>query len=103
MTIYIAGKMTGLPDLGRERFRAAAERLREEGYTVLNPAELPDGMPGDRYMPICLAMVNAADAVYALDNWKESPGATIEIRYAQYQGKPIMIEMRDDSTQSKTS
>ena len=61
MIIYIAGKMRGLPDLGKAEFDAAAERLREEGHIVLNPAGLPVGMPIDRYMPICLAMVNAAD------------------------------------------
>lgn len=30
--IYIAGKMTGLPDLGQEKFNAAEKNLRELGY-----------------------------------------------------------------------
>ena len=92
MTIYIAGKMTGMPDKGRAMFSREAERLRKAGHIVLNPAELPDGMPGTSYMPICLAMVGVADAVYALDNWTESKGATIEVRYAIYQGKEILHE-----------
>ena len=92
MTIYIAGKMTGMPDKGRAKFASAAERLREKGHIVLNPAELPDGMPGSSYMPICLAMVGVADAVYALDNWTQSEGATVEVRYAKYQGKVILRE-----------
>ena len=92
MTIYIAGKMTGMPDKGRATFAREAERLRKAGHIVLNPAELPDGMPGANYMPICLAMVGVADAVYALDNWTESKGATIEVRYAIYQGKQILHE-----------
>lgn len=92
MTIYIAGKMTGMPDKGRSKFASAAERLREKGHIVLNPAELPDGMPGGNYMPICLAMVGVADAVYALDNWTQSEGATVEVRYAKYQGKTILRE-----------
>ena len=90
--VYIAGKVTGLPDLGRAKFDAAAKRLREQGHVVLNPGELPVGMPADRYMPICLAMVQAADTVYALDNWKDSNGARIEIRYARYQGKNIVFQ-----------
>lgn len=91
MVIYIAGKMKGLPDLGREKFDAAAKKLRDEGHIVLNPAELPVGMPSDRYMPICLEMVKQADAVYALDNWKYSTGAKIEVQFARYQGKPVCV------------
>ena len=92
MIVYIAGKMTGLPDLGRPKFQAAAKKLREDGFVVLNPAELPDGMPGDSYMPICLAMVGVADAVFLLNGWRDSPGATLERNYAQYQGKLIIEE-----------
>lgn len=95
MTIYIAGKMNGLPDKGRATFSREAERLRKAGHIVLNPAELPDGMPGTSYMPICLAMVGVADAVYALDNWMQSDGATLEVRYARYQGKAILHEGAD--------
>ena len=90
--VYIAGKMAGLPDMGKQHFHAAAARLREEGHIVLNPAELPDGMPVDRYMPLCLAMIGAADTVYALDNWSCSMGAIIEVNYARYQGKTIINE-----------
>lgn len=93
--VYIAGKMTGLPDLGREKFAAAEARLRDRGYVVLNPAVLPVGMPGDRYMPICLAMVAAADIVYALENWNRSSGALVEISFARYQNKPIIYESED--------
>ena len=92
MIFYIAGKMAGLPDLGKSKFSEAAKMLRDRGYIVLNPAELPDGMPGDRYMPICLAMVNAANAVYALDNWKDSNGAVIEIAYSRCQKKYVIYE-----------
>jgi len=99
MIVYIAGKMTGLPDKGRAKFADAARRLRDEGNIVLNPAELPDGMPGTSYMPICLAMVSVADAVYALDNWTESSGARIEVRYARYQGKKILFEEKNHEMQ----
>lgn len=89
MVVYIAGKMTGLPDLGREKFNEAEKRLTEKGYVVLNPARLPDGMPGNRYMPICFAMIDQADAVLMLNNWKDSPGATLEKAYAEYQNKMV--------------
>lgn len=87
--IYIAGKMTGLPDLGREKFNAAEKWLRELGYNVLNPACLPVGLPSKCYMPICLAMLEQADGILLLDGWEDSPGAQIEKAYADYQGKDI--------------
>lgn len=92
MILYIAGKMAGLPDKGKLHFREAAKKLRTEGHTILNPAVLPNGLLGTNYMPICMAMIDAAEAVYALDNWEDSPRATIEVGYAKYQGKEIFYE-----------
>ena len=87
MIVYLAGKMTGESDLGREKFGKAAQLLKAVGYTVLNPAVLPVGMPKEKYMPICLAMIDQADIVYFMDDWQESEGATFENMYAMYQGK----------------
>lgn len=89
MRIYISGKMTGLPDLGRALFNATAEALARDGHTVLNPAFLPVGLAKNDYLPMCLRMIDAADALYMLDNWQQSPGAQIEHDYAAYQGKKI--------------
>lgn len=92
MILYIAGKMSGFPDMGRARFREAEERLRQRGHVVLNPAALPIGLPPDRYMPICLAMIDASEGIYLLDGWRASRGATIEAEYARYQGKQVLYE-----------
>lgn len=91
MVVYIAGKMNGLPDKGREAFAAAEAELENRRMTVLNPARLPDGMPEERYMPICLAMVEQADAVAMLPGWEDSPGAMIEKAYAEYQKKRVLL------------
>ena len=88
--VYIAGKMRGLPDYGRANFDEAARQLSELGYIVLNPAMLPVGMADTAYMPICLAMVDAADCVYMIDGWQESEGARIEYHYAVCQHKRIL-------------
>ena len=40
-------------------------------------------------MPICLAMLDAAGAVYMLEGWERSHGALIERSYALYQGKAV--------------
>ena len=92
MIIYIAGRMTGLPDKGRALFKKAEDTIREAGHIPLNPALLPDNMPREKYMPICMAMLEAADAIFMLGNWEDSNGAALERIYAQYQGKVILME-----------
>lgn len=86
---YIAGKMTGLPDKGWATFTKAHNRMQQLGYVVLNPAVLPEGMPGNRYMPICLAMISQADMLVLLDGWEDSPGANVEKAFAEYQKIPV--------------
>lgn len=92
MIVYIAGKMTGLPDWGRAAFHAAERELTERGHIVLNPAALPVGMPPERYLPICMAMLEQADAIYLLDGWDDSRGAKLEKAFAEYQGKIVMLQ-----------
>jgi len=94
MVVYIAGKMTGLEDKGRGKF-AEAENELKKAFVVINPSVLPDNMPGDRYMPICFAMIDQADAIVMLDNWKDSPGAKLEKAYAEYQGKAVFYFRKD--------
>lgn len=89
MVVYIAGKMNGLPDKGKNNFAEAEAMLKEMGFTVLNPACLPDGLPGDRYMPTCLTMVDTADILVLLPDWIYSPGAMLEKAFAEYQGKMV--------------
>lgn len=89
LVVYISGKITGDPDF-RRKFADAAKRVRVLGGVPLNPADLPGGMPREKYLPICLAMIDAADAVLLLDDWKTSQGAKIEERYAAYQNKTLI-------------
>lgn len=89
--IYVAGPIMGRPDY-IERFCRAQLQLEDDGWIVLNPADLPQEMPDDRYMPICLAMLQQADAIYMLDGWEYSEGANIELQFAQYQGKEVLYE-----------
>lgn len=91
MKIYIAGKITGEPNY-KEKFDIAATSLEEQGHIVLNPAELPEGMLPADYMRICFAMIDTADAIYLLKDWRSSFGAFIERNYAMYIGKSILTE-----------
>ena len=44
--VYVAGKITGCPNY-EENFKNAQKHFEDQGYAVLNPAELPGGMaPG---------------------------------------------------------
>lgn len=88
MIIYLAGMITCNPEY-REHFASAKAKLEAEGHIVLNPAELPEGMSKAAYMRICFAMIDTADEVRMLPNWCRSPGAKVEVYYADYIGKPI--------------
>ena len=91
-TVYIAGKITGLPDY-QQKFRAAEIKLNEKGYKkVINPCCLPVNLDYEQYMPICFAMIDVADAVFFLDNWEDSDGAKREMSYALAKKKEIMYE-----------
>ena len=89
--IYIAGPITGLKNGNKAAFKEAAEQLHKRGYAVLNPRTLPEGMPEDLYMPICLAMLQAADIICMLPGWSNSRGANIELEFVKYQGKDVQL------------
>lgn len=93
MIFYIAGPMSGLPGFNREAFMEAARLIRQKGHEVINPALLPATLPDSRYMPICTAMIDAADAVYMLEGWQQSLGARTERLYAKRQGKAVMLQL----------
>jgi nucleoside 2-deoxyribosyltransferase len=78
MRVYIAGKMSGLPEMGYPAFHAEAARLRELGYRVSNPAENQAQVNWQYYMREAIRMMLLCDAVALLPNWKQSRGAMIE-------------------------
>ena len=92
--------MAKRPDTYKEEFAKVEKEITEKGYIVINPAWLPKGLDINRYMPVCLAMVDAADAIYMMKGWKESRGARLEKAYAEYQDKLVLYEERmDDGNQ----
>lgn len=89
MKAYIAGKITGDANY-RKKFARAKKCLESEGFVVLNPAELPEGMRPADYMRICMAMIDCADIVAFLPDYELSKGAQLEWAYCQYVGKQTM-------------
>lgn len=86
--VYIAGKIYGDNDY-RQKFAAAEEKMKEAGHVVLNPAALPHGLSLADYMRICFAMIDCADRVMFLPDWKSSKGARLEWSYCLYTGKAV--------------
>ena len=90
MKAYIAGKITG-DSTYREKFNRAKKAMEGEGFIVLNPAELPEGMRSSDYMRICFAMMECADVVAFLPDYDQSRGARLEFDWCQYTGKQTMF------------
>ena len=92
--VYIAGPITGTKDY-RERFARAAALIEQMGYIALNPATLPGGLTNEQYMKICFSMIESADVVLFLSNWRKSLGASLEQLYCNYIGKPVALNYDD--------
>lgn len=78
--IYVAGPMTGLPDLNFPAFHAAATALRERGHAVVNPAEINTDPSACWHacMRADIRELVTCDAVALLPGWERSRGATLE-------------------------
>ena len=90
---YVAGPMTGKKDLNFPAFNAEAARLRQEGWEVLNPAEInPDHSKSwEACMRSDLAALVTCDAISLLPGWENSKGATLEHHVAQRLGLEVFL------------
>lgn len=89
--VFISGKITEDPDY-KEKFAKKEQVIRELGYVPLNPAVLPQGMKISSYMEISFIMIEEADIILMLSDWKKSKGAKVEYEYAKYLNKHIAFE-----------
>lgn len=105
--IYVAGPMAGLPEHNFPAFRRAALRLRNAGYPVISPHEvpLPCGCTGalqqcsiaehdwsEFLRADLIVMLSDAGRVAVLPGWEHSRGATLEVHIAERLGisvKPL--------------
>lgn len=88
MRIYIAGPMSGLPDLNFPAFHAAAAQLRASGYDAVNPAEInADPNAGwEDCMRADIAQLVTCKAIALLPGWEKSRGARLEAHIADQLG-----------------
>jgi len=113
MRVYIAGPMRGHYLYNFPAFDAAKDSLVDAGYDVVSPADLdrdsgfePTLLPEDHdwnswpnHFPsikeIIMIDVKAlltCDAIYMLDGWFGSKGATGELAIAEWAGLGVMNE-----------
>lgn len=91
MKIYIAGPMTGLPDLNFPLFHAETARLRALGFVVVNPAEI-NVNPATDWLECMRADIRelvTCDGIALLPGWEASRGAGIEHGLARCLGLQV--------------
>lgn len=90
---YIAGPMTGLPDLNYPAFFTAQECLEAKGLTVENPAinDFPNGTWED-YMRASLMQVLKCKKLFMLKGWENSKGAVFELFLARTLGMEVHFQ-----------
>ena len=94
-TIYISGKISGLPmDEVRANFRKASEYILSLGHLPSNPLNngLDETCSWEKHMRADISMLMKADAIYMLDNWQSSKGATIEHNLAEELGLEMIYD-----------
>ena len=101
--IYVAGPMTGQPNLNRGKFRRVAGRLRRGGWKVLSPVEIGEamGLTGaaeqdevllQRVIDAELRALRGCDAIYLMRGWERSQGTRREVVVAVSYGLEIVLE-----------
>ncbi|BAO88939.1 DUF4406 domain-containing protein [Caballeronia cordobensis] len=92
MKIYVAGPMSGYPELNFPAFHAEAARLRAMGFEIVNPAEIDVG-PNPDWLTAMRADIRelvTCDGIALLPGWEQSRGATVEHTLARGLGLRVM-------------
>lgn len=83
--VYVAGKVSGLPASEViAKFDDATLSLMKLGHNVVNPTRLVEVDAHWSYaMRICLRALVECTHIYLLPDWKDSPGARLEVEVAR--------------------
>lgn len=102
MKIYVAGPITGLPQMNYPAFNAAAALLRSQGHEVENPAENPPPACGtwQGWMRLGVAQLVRCDAIYLLPDWERSKGAQIEHQLACGMGLKVVVAADENTPET---
>jgi hypothetical protein len=97
MRLYLAGPMTGLPELNFPLFHARAARLRELGFEIVNPAEI-NADPKANWRQCMRADIRelvGCDGIVMLPGWEKSKGASLEHHIAKSLSMAIFASADD--------
>ena len=88
--IYLSGPMTSIPDYNFPAFNAAADKLRNQGYAVANPADNGGiDLSWEENMRNALKMLLDCDEIAMLPGWEHSRGARMEFHIAATLGMKV--------------
>lgn len=101
--VYIAGKMSGLPNYNYPMFFKAEEILTRLGYEAFNPAHHSgdtleeaiatvhtDPRPWEWYLKEDIKILLGCDYIFLLPGWEDSRGARLEYHVASEVGIKIL-------------
>ena len=94
--VYLSGPMTGKREFNKPAFdRAKADLMaRYPDLSIISPPDLDESHPIDPYsweasLKRDLHFVVDADAIVALEGWRQSRGACLEVEVAERLGIPV--------------
>jgi nucleoside 2-deoxyribosyltransferase len=90
--IYIAGKVTGLPqDEVSKKFSEAEDYLEQKGFNPVNPIHVVCNVNASwqEAMKKCIAALMECDGILALPDVLQSKGAKLEMKLARKLGIPV--------------
>lgn len=106
MRVYIAGPIKGQPDGNRAAFKDMAARVEAQGWTPVNPWDIPGNHEGPHigeevlhtenghrygcYLRADIMELMFCDAICFLDGWEDSKGALTEAHVAQSIGLKVV-------------
>lgn len=99
MRIYISGKVTGDQNY-KYKFKRAEEDLYTR-YALFEPkvVSMPtkdhlklDDKSWEECMIECIPFMDRCDTIYMLKDWKDSPGACIELGYALARNLTVIFQ-----------
>ena len=96
-TVYISGRITGIPlSEAKRNFEEAEALLLEKGYTPVNPMKNnhePDSKDWTDHMLEDIESLMRCDGILMLTNWQLSKGARIEHYIAVEMGITIVTKL----------
>ena len=103
--VYLAGKMSGVPEYNFPMFFKMEDELKKRGYAVVNPARIVQQKLGDKLKdPIWMAtqfdyhaqleediaVLKKCDTIALIQGWEFSNGAKKELKVALENGLGVI-------------